>query len=899
MNHHPQSELRIWNKIRNSDCSACELHTHAETVCLMGDGPVPAKAMIVGEAPGYTEDQKGIPFCGESGLFLRRSLKEIGLDPREIYITNTVACRPEGNRPPKTKEIKTCSQLYLLDQLRLVQPKAVLVLGNAALQFFKGKKGGIIKAEGSTFSYPPKQSSESEQRFLFNDLQIETMTCVPSRHPSNVIRLREQFPDDYKDAVRAFLQSLRLFKNAIDPVEDKLKFHKTFDFGRFDSKRPLYADIETNGLSPFRRDSKIHCQGVTQGGDTLTTFKVTESSFQLMRTMLTTFRIACHRNTFEGIWYRWKYGITPRFAYDTKVGAHIQNENEESGLKSLAVRYLKVEPWSEEQDWEDPDEAKLHPYNARDNKYGYRLMVERDVPYFKKHPKTLRLVRHILMPAMEVFTEIICNGYHVDPEKARAKLKIVRAKATKLNKQLNKIAGWEINPGSPKQVGRLFYDQLRLKCPVMTKGGKSGIPKRSTAEAALIRLRGQHPATDLLWEWRGWKKYETTYLEPWIRLGPELHANYDFTGTSTSRLSSSMVKNKRGEKKLGAVIHQCPRDPFIRNLVSPRGYVPYFDVNTQTWGMGEVVNDELRRTTIARPQDWFVFAADLSQIELRLVAHYANELTMIQIFNSGGDIHTATARTLQPMGEIVKETRKKAKAVNFGFVYGMMWKKFMNYALEKFDLRLKPSESKDYRRKFFAKYSGLLKWHKRVEAFVKQNGYVESVLGRIRHLPDACMIQGLVCSVCDGKASKDCWGCEGSGWCVEPGGDEANEWVIMEAVRQAINSPIQGDGSNLLLFIVALIASYSLEWEFKIDRRYAFPIGSAHDSMLFEVHKDYAYEMSQGISHTIKSLPKLLKHYFDVVFRVPILMDCSVYRDCWEGEEIVYEGSKWVTKEKE
>jgi uracil-DNA glycosylase family 4 len=898
LNRHPQSELRVWNKLRNSECSSCELHTHAKTVCLLGDGPIPAKAMVVGEAPGFTEDEKQIPFCGESGIFLRRSLKDIGIDPKTLYFTTAVACRPEGSRPPKTKEIKTCSRLYLLDQLRLVRPKAILVLGNAALQFFKGKKAGITKAEGSTFSYPPKQDSESEQKFLFDDLQLSTMTCVPSRHPSNVLRLRDQFPLDYKASLRTFQQSLRLFKNAIDPQEDKLKFHKTFDLGRFNPKRSVYVDIETNGLSPFRPNSKIHCQGLTQGGDTLTTFRVTDESFNMIRRMLMTFRIMCHRNMFEGTWYRQKYGITPMFAYDTKVGAHLQNENEESGLKYQAIKYLKVEPWSEEQDWEEPDWTKLPGYNARDNKYGYRLLVERDTPYLKKHPKTLRLVKHILMPAMEVFTEIVCNGYHVDPEKAKAKLKTVRAKLTKLNKQLNDISGWEINPSSPKQVSKFFYDQLRLQCPVMTKGGKKGIPQRSTAEAALIRLRGQHPATDILWEWRGWKKYETTYLEPWIRLGPELHAGYDFTGTTTSRLSSSMIKNKRGEKKLGAVIHQCPRDPFIRNLVSPRGYVPYFDVDKKTWGMGEIVNDEMRTAKKAQPEDWFILAADLSQIELRLVAHYANELTMIGIFNSGGDIHTATARTLQPTGEIVKETRKKAKAVNFGFVYGMMWKKFMEYALEKFDLKLNPAESKEYRRKFFAKYSGLLSWHKRVEAFVKHNGYVESALGRIRHLPEACAIQGLVCGICNGEGTKDCWGCDGSGWCVEPGGDDHNEWMIMEAVRQAINSPIQGDGSNILLFIIALIASISLKWEFKVDRRWAFPIGSAHDSMLWEVHKGYAKELRDGIKHTVKSLPKLLKQYFDVQFKVPILMDCNVYRDCWEGQEIAYSDEKrlWLNK---
>ena len=284
-----------------------------------------------------------------------------------------------------------------------------------------------------------------------------------------------------------------------------------------------------------------------------------------------------------------------------------------------------------------------------------------------------------------------------------------------------------------------------------------------------------------------------------------------------------MVKNKRGEKKLGATLHQCPRDHFIRNLIT------------------------------ARDSDSCIVAADLSQVELRLVAHAANEHTMIDIFNRGEDIHLATAQTLTN-GEVDKETRKKAKAVNFGFVYGMWSKKFVAYAKEKFGLNLSQHDGDMYREAFFDKYPGLLLWHSRVEHFVSQNGWIDSVFGRRRHIPGAQYGSGL------------------------------EEWRRREAVRQGINSPIQSAGSDLNLFISNLISSRQLLWDFKIDPIKCFMVGSAHDSQIFECKRDYVPILRAGIKYTLENLP--VDKYFGFNFKVPILMDVTAYSSCWEGEEL-------------
>lgn len=862
MKQHAQSELTIWNNIRDDKCRACPLHEGVKHVCLLGDGPVPCQGMIIGEAPGHHEDQNGIPFCGDSGIFLRKMLKEVGLDPRQLYITNTVACRPPGNRTPKRSEAKTCSQLYLTKQVDLVKPRAILLLGATAVSWAKNKKTAVKKLEGSTFTL-------DEQPTLFPSTPFDII-CVPSRHPAAVIRMQGE--PGYARHVEDFKQNLQLFKRSLNLVKEEFNFSR--EVPRLEPGR-VYTDLESNGLSPFRPNAKIHCVGWAQYPSSVSSYMMDAANHHGTVEILEKHPIIAHRTTFEGTWYLWHFGVKPRIYHDTKVCAYVIDENEPSGLKYQAIKNLGVEPWSEDQDFENPDPEKLLPYNARDNSYGMRLYKERDLPFLKKNPKIARLLRYIVFPAIEVFIEIICNGFHIDTEEAQKRLEHCLAQKKKINKQINKIAGWEVNPGSPPQMARLLYDQLGLKCPVRndpTKKNPQG--SQSTSEAALVRLRGMHPVTDLLWDWRGWDKKRSTYLEPWIRQGPDLHANYGFTDTDTGRLNSSMVKNKRGEKKTGGVIHQCPRDPFIRTIICARGYRPTYP-------------PPIRRP-IAKKKDWCLVAFDWSQIELRLVAHVSQEPTMIEIFSSGGDIHLATAMNIlgKSADQIDKETRKKAKAVNFGFVYGMFAPKFQIYCLEKFDLKITFKEAKNYRKGYFALYSGLKSWHNRVEAFVTQNGYIDSVFGRRRHLPTALNMIKEICPDCKGKPGpRDCFDCGGTGFTtVESPWDD---WVKREAVRQAINSPIQSAGSDLLLWLMALVFSESLKSRWKADSNKAFPVGSAHDSGLCEVRRDYVEEFKQGIQDTADNLPT--EKYFGFKFRVPIKMDVTVYESYWEGKVLEHE----------
>jgi DNA polymerase I-like protein with 3'-5' exonuclease and polymerase domains len=585
----------------------------------------------------------------------------------------------------------------------------------------------------------------------------------------------------------------------------------------FDALLPVEVDIETNGLNPFKTGARIWCMSLSQDPNEVYFVRIKRYDFPKYRKFFETYSIISRRGTFEGSWIYTQFGVMPKLYFDTKVGAFLIDENDETGLKYEAIQHLGVPWWADVDDFAHvSDWLQMKRYNSRDVMYDLRLYKERHLPFLKSHPKVARLAKYILIPAVETFTRVICDGFHINEPLAIERIDECHERMIEYNGIIDSFSDRRVNPGSPKQMSRLLYEELGLKCPVKTAKGAN-----STSEAALIRLLGKHPIIDPVMEWRKWKKYESTYLVPWTRKGPILHANYGFTDTDTGRLNSTMVKDRRGEKKLGATLHQCPRDHFIRNLIT------------------------------ARDPDSCIVAADLSQIELRLVAHAANEHTMIDIFNRGEDIHTATAETLSN-GEIDKETRKKAKAVNFGFVYGMWAKKFVAYAKEKFGLNLTQHDGEIYREAFFDKYSGLLLWHSRVEHFVSQNGWIDSVFGRRRHLPGAKY------------------------------GSALEEWRRREAVRQGINSPIQSAGSDLNLFINNLISSRAITWDFKIDPSKAFMVGSAHDSQIFECKKDYVPTLSAGIKYTLDNLP--IDKYFGFKFKVPILMDVTAYRDCWEGE---------------
>jgi len=166
-------------------CTKCELHRN-RTNAVFGDGSFEADLMLIGEAPGEMEDELGTPFVGAAGRELDIILELAGIDRKEIFITNVVKCRPPGNRNPKTDEIAACNR-YLKEQIKIIDPKVIILLGNVALYLVTGIMGGITKSRGQKMEY-------------FSRI------VIPSFHPAYVVRnpeSRETVVKDFKEALRS------------------------------------------------------------------------------------------------------------------------------------------------------------------------------------------------------------------------------------------------------------------------------------------------------------------------------------------------------------------------------------------------------------------------------------------------------------------------------------------------------------------------------------------------------------------------------------------------------------------------------------------------------------------------------------------------------------------------
>ena len=153
------------NEVR--ECKKCELHKN-RTNAVFGKGPIDAKIMIIGEAPGREEDRKGLPFVGVAGKELDNMLSAAGIDTSDVFITNVVKCRPPGNRNPQSYEIMKCNP-YLVKQIQVIRPKAIILLGNIALSLVTGVVSGITKMRGKTYEYM-------------------SYPAIPTFHPAYIVR---------------------------------------------------------------------------------------------------------------------------------------------------------------------------------------------------------------------------------------------------------------------------------------------------------------------------------------------------------------------------------------------------------------------------------------------------------------------------------------------------------------------------------------------------------------------------------------------------------------------------------------------------------------------------------------------------------------------------------------
>ena len=454
----------------------------------------------------------------------------------------------------------------------------------------------------------------------------------------------------------------------------------------------------------------------------------------------------------------------------------------EHGLKKMAQAYLGVPDWDiKKKDKLGGVREIIVPYLKCDVRYTWELYQ-----YFYQNmsERSMKIYRELLRPAYRAYRDIERNGLYLDLDS----LDEVRKKYNKEEKRLLKElkSHYDINWNSSAQVAHAFFDLEGM--PVIYKT-KKGAPSTAADVLKELAMKG-YELPDLLMKYKDAATRNKMFLNRWADdcYESRIHPNFNLTNVVSGRTSCNSPN-----------LQQVPRTKDIRGLFSGAP------------GM-------------------ILFEADYSQLELRIAAHYTKDKTMLNIYLHDGDIHTETAKLFTNGREPTKEERGKAKAVNFGFLYGMQAKKFVKYALDNYGQVFTLAEAKHIRDLYFAKYARLLPWHKEQEDLCEMQGGVSNMFGRFRRLP-------LIYS--------------------------SNKWERASAARRAINTPVQGSGSDLLISAVTQIN--------KELKGIAWVGATVHDSIIGECRiedKDYVDETIRRIMKH----PKVLDD-FGVELRVPLDVD--------------------------
>ncbi|WP_227542310.1 DNA polymerase I, partial [Acinetobacter baumannii] len=407
-------------------------------------------------------------------------------------------------------------------------------------------------------------------------------------------------------------------------------------------------------------------------------------------------------------------------------------------------------------------------YAAEDAHVTYRL-YEVLSNKLKAHPELENILYNIEMPVARILSGMEEDGIRLD-HAFLDKLSVEFAKTMEdLENQAMEIAGETFNIASPKQVGEILFDKLGIK-----GGKKTATGQYSTSESVLEKI--EHPLTEIILEHRGLAKLKSTYTDRLIEQSHNdthrVHTSYHQALTATGRLSSS--------------------DPNLQNIPIRRQ-----------------IGRQIRKAFIA-PEGRVLLAADYSQIELRLMAHFSQDDALVHAFQHGQDVHRRTAAEVLGIAieDVTNDQRRQAKAVNFGLLYGMS-----EFGLIR-QLGFTREESQNYIKQYFQRYPGIYEYMQRTRQVASEQGFVETILGRRLYTPDI---------------------------------DARNVMVRKAAERAAINAPLQGSAADIIKLAM-------IEVDKILPKDQAKLLLQVHDELVFEVDSNIADELSKQIADVMQSV---------------------------------------------
>jgi DNA polymerase-1 len=480
--------------------------------------------------------------------------------------------------------------------------------------------------------------------------------------------------------------------------------------------------------------------------------------------------------------------------FDTMIAHYLINPEIPHGMDYMAKMYLNyttihidelIGPKGKNQkNMRDIDQETVCKYASEDADITLKLknILEKEL----RENKLEQLFNEIESPLIYVLADMEWTGVRLDLEALEQLAEEYRKEMNQIEKEIIEMAGIEFNINSPKQIGEILFDKMKIiDNPKKTKTGQY-----STSENELEKLRSKHPIIEKILEQRSLKKLLSTYIEAFPQLiNPKtgkIHTSFNQTATATGRLSSS--------------------NPNLQNI-------PIRDERGK----------EIRKVFI--PDEGCTFlSADYSQIELRIMAHLSKDKNMIEAFNKGQDIHAATASKIFkiPLEEVTPDMRRKAKTANFGIIYGIT-----PYGLSQ-RLGISRSDAKKLIEEYFTTFSGVKRYMDESIAKAREQGYVETIFGRKRFLPDI---------------------------------NSQNAVVRGYAERNAINTPIQGSAADIIKVAMNKIYKRLSDGEYKSKM-----ILQVHDELDFNVHMNELDEVKNIVVYEMENAYPLV---------VPLKTDCN------------------------
>ena len=668
---------------------------------------------------------------------------------------------------------------YNLDEFKLSDPDKEIVLKVFDELEFRRIKETFFKIFGTNSNQLEEKGAEVVQGDLFS----ETYNLESNK--------------DSLNGSKSIYQRIESFEELKLLVEKMMK------------QEIVAFDTETEGLNALETDivgiSFSWQKGIGYYLPIKNNKSAHEKSFEILRPFFESTEIikVGHNIKFD-IQVLHKYNVKVSSPiYDTMVAHYLINPDMRHNLDTLSESYLNYSPISIESligkkgknqiSMRDVSIDKITDYASEDADITLQLKS-----IFDKEIEVNNLSKifyDIEIPMINVLSEMETEGIKIDTSYLEKLDKEFEEDLEKLKKEIFKKSGEEFNLNSPKQLGEILFDKLKL----VSKPKKTKTGQYSTSEEVLSSLANDHKIIEDILEWRSLDKLQNTYVKSLPNevssLTNRVHSSFNQTVTTTGRLSSN--------------------NPNLQNI-------PIRTANGQ----------KIRRAFIPRGSDYILMAADYSQIELRVIASMSNEENMIDAFVNNQDIHTMTASKIYNVDpeNVTREQRGNAKTVNFGIIYGVS-----AFGLSQ-QTDLNRSESKVMIDNYFLNYPGLKKYMSDQIDFARNNGYVETIMGRRRYLQNI---------------------------------NSQNNMLRSSSERNAINAPIQGSAADIIK-----IAMININSELKKQSLKSKMLLQVHDELVFDVHKSEKDQIKDIVKTTMESAVKL---------KVPLKIDLEFGKNWLEA----------------